>query len=72
MKKLSSLLAATVLAAAFGNVYAATDNPCPDHSILRDIGSTFTHALRYSRSGTQPDLWVLTSNRSGSSITIGY
>jgi hypothetical protein len=61
VKKLSSLLAATVLAAAFGNVYAATDNPCPDLRVLRDIGSTFTHAYQYPHGGKQPDLWVLTS-----------
>jgi len=61
VKKLSSLLAATVLAAAFGNVYAGTDNPCPDLRTLRDIGSTFTHALQYPRDSKQHDLWVLTS-----------
>jgi len=61
MKMISSFLAATVFAAAFGNVYSATDNPCPDLSTLREIGSRFTHAFRYPRDSKQPDLWVLTS-----------
>lgn len=60
MKKFISLLAATLLAAAFGNVYATTDNPCPDLRILRDMGSTFTHAFRHHK-GKQPDLWIITS-----------
>jgi len=61
VKKLSSILAAAVLAAAIGNVSAATDNPCPDLYTLRDTGSTFTHAFHGARSGKNADMWVLSS-----------
>lgn len=63
MKKLTSIVVATVLAAAIGNVYAADETSCPSVWDLRDHGSTFTHAFRDSASsnGKNADMWLIFS-----------
>lgn len=63
MRKLLSMLATTVLAAAIGNVYAADENSCPSVWTLRDSGSTFTHAFHSpSGSGKNSDTWIVVSD----------
>ncbi len=64
MKKISSMLAVTVLAAAIGNVYAADQDSCPNVWTLRDSGSNFSHAFHESHSGggKNVDWWVITSD----------